>query len=62
MEFKYPHFLWIGVVAGLLWTLDYWKVFVRAQLYFPQQQNNYSILKKLLRFILLPQGLPGGPT
>lgn len=51
--------MWIGVIAGILWTLDFWKVFVRAQLYFPQQQNTYSLIKKLLRFMLFAAGIAG---
>ncbi len=59
MEYKYPHFLWIGVVAALLWTLDYWKVFLRAQLYFPQQKHSFFWWKKITRILLFFVGIAG---
>ncbi len=59
MEFKYPLLLWIGVLAGLLWTLDFWKVFMRSQLYFPHQQVAISAWKKISRFILFGMGVAG---
>lgn len=57
MEFKHPNFLWIGVLAGFLWTLDYWKVFLRAQLYFPQQSHQLHWGKKFLRISLFLLGV-----
>lgn len=59
MEFKYPYLLWVGAVAGLLWALDYWKVFQRAQLYFPQQDHKLVVWKKLLRFVIFFAGAVG---
>lgn len=59
MEFKHPLFVWFGVVAGFMWALDYWKVFQRAQLYFPQAQSHFAWWKKSLRFILFVAGVIG---
>ena len=59
MEFKSPLLLWIGVVAGLIWALDYWKVFQRAQLYFPQGESSFSAWKKILRVLLFAAGVAG---
>lgn len=57
MEYKYPAFLWIGVVAGLLWALDYWKLLVRAKLHFPVQNGRLHWAKKSLRVLLFLCGL-----
>lgn len=59
MEFKHPLFIWFGVVAGLMWALDYWKVFQKAQLYFPQGQSHFAWWKKSLRFLLFFVGIVG---
>lgn len=59
MEFKYPLLLWIGVVGGVLWSLDYWKVFQRAQLYFPLTQHKIEWWKKILRGALFLIGITG---
>lgn len=59
MEFKHPLFIWIGVIAGLMWALDYWKVFQKAQLYFPQAQSHFAWWKKSLRFLLFIAGVIG---
>lgn len=59
MEFKYPALMWLGVAAGLLWSLDYWKVFQRAQLYFPEQDRKLSVLKQSLRIMLFIAGITG---
>lgn len=59
MEFKHPLFIWFGVIAGLMWTLDYWKVFQKAQLYFPQGQSHFALWKKSLRFFLFILGIIG---
>lgn len=59
MEFKSPLLLWIGVIAGLLWVLDYWKIFQKAQLYFPVGQARFEWWKKALRFTLFLAGLIG---
>ena len=59
MEYKSPLFLWIGVIAGILWTLDYWKVFLRSPLFFPQQKSNSMWIRKILRFLLFVVGLAG---
>lgn len=59
MEFKYPLFIWIGVFAGLIWSLDYWKVFQKAQVYFPGNESGHFSLKKILRVLLFLVGVTG---
>ncbi|MFP5385484.1 MAG: VWA domain-containing protein [Bacteriovoracia bacterium] len=59
MEYKSPYLLWVGVVAGLLWALDYWKIFQKAQLYFPAGQSHLGWWKKTLRFVLFLAGIIG---
>lgn len=59
MEYKYPLFLWIGVIGGLFWTLDYWKVFQRAQLYFPLQEHRLAYWKMGLRTLIFLAGIIG---
>src|SRR5690606_5226762 len=59
MEYKYPYLLWIGVVAGILWALDYWKVFQKAQVYFPPGQGDFLWWKKGLRALLFLTGVAG---
>ncbi len=57
MEFKEPLFLWIGVVAGIFWALDYWKVFMRTRLHFPVQDKGLHWGKKILRLTLFLAGI-----
>lgn len=59
VEYKSPLLLWIGVFVGLVWTLDYWKVFLKAQLYFPQQKSGHALVKKVLRVFVFVIGLVG---
>lgn len=59
MEFKSPLLLWVGVMAGLFWAVDYWKIFQRAQLYFPQGQTRYHWGKRALRILLFVAGILG---
>jgi Ca-activated chloride channel family protein len=59
LEYKYPYLLWLGVIAGLIWALDYWKVFQRAKLYFPQQDHSLDLWKKTLRALLFIVGIAG---
>jgi Ca-activated chloride channel family protein len=59
MEFKAPLFLWTGVAAGLLWALDYWKVFHRARLYFPPSGGSTPWWKTGLRGLLFLVGVVG---
>ncbi len=59
MEFKSPLLLWVGVAAGVMWVLDYWKVFLRAQLYFPEAQAVLPAWKKALRLALFLAGVAG---
>lgn len=58
MEFKSPLLLWVGVITGLMWTLDYWKIFMRAQLYFPNR-DGIAIWKQGLRILLFVAGIGG---
>lgn len=59
MEYKNPYLLWIGIIAAIMWTLDYWKVFQKAKIYFPQGQGGLAVWKKLLRLILFLAGITG---
>ncbi|HXH31695.1 MAG TPA: VWA domain-containing protein [Bacteriovoracaceae bacterium] len=59
MEYKAPMLMWVGVLAGVLWALDYWKVFLRAQLYFPDSQSVLKWWKKALRIVLFLAGVVG---
>jgi Ca-activated chloride channel family protein len=59
MEYKNPLLLWFGVAAGLMWALDYWKVFQKAQLYFPQGQSSLAWWKQGLRVLLFMAGVLG---
>lgn len=57
MEFKSPYLLWVGIAAAIIWALDYWKVFQKAQIYFPVSQKQVSWTKKSLHIILFLCGL-----
>lgn len=57
MEFKYPWMIWLGIAAGLIWALDYWKVLQRAQLYFPSVDTKVKVWKQALRFVLFLGGV-----
>ncbi len=59
MEYKTPLLLWVGVTAGLLWALDYWKVFHRARLYLPASGVSTSWWKSTLRLLLFIAGAAG---
>lgn len=59
MEYKYPLLMWLGVVAGLFWSIDYWKIFFRTKLYFTQNNRTSFIWKKILRGILFLVGVAG---
>lgn len=59
MEFKSPVLLWVGVVAGLLWAMDYWKLFLRPRIHFPLQDRRLSLPKNFLRFCLFLMGAVG---
>jgi Ca-activated chloride channel family protein len=59
LEYKYPYLLWLGVIAGLVWALDYWKVFQKAKLYFPQQDHSLEWWKQGLRILLFAAGIAG---
>jgi Ca-activated chloride channel family protein len=59
MEYKSPLFLWLGVIAAIFWTLDYWKVFLKSPLFFPLQKSSSMWMRKLLRIALFLVGLAG---
>lgn len=59
MEYKSPLFLWLGVIAALFWTLDYWKFFLRSPLFFPQQVTKSLWIRKVFRVFLFVIGLVG---
>lgn len=59
MEYNSPLLLIFGLVGGLLWSLDYWKLLQRAKLYFPASKEDLGGGKKLLRVILFLTGLAG---
>lgn len=56
MEFKYPYFFIIGIVAALIWSLDYWKVFSKTSLPLPPHRSNNEV-RKILRFCIYILGL-----
>ena len=59
MEFRTPYLVWVGAIAALMWSLDYWKIFVRSPLFFPMQTNTKTWLKKILRVALFLVGIVG---
>lgn len=59
MEFKNPLFLWFGVVTGLLWAVDYWKLFQRSPIYFSGLNTDLKIWKKAFRIFLFLIGVTG---
>lgn len=59
MEYKYPLLVWAGVFVALIWSLDYWKVFQKAQIFFPENSNSKFNVKSALRLILFIAGLIG---
>lgn len=59
MEFKNPLYMWFGVITGVMWALDYWKVFQRAQLYYPKALSKFAWWKQGLRILLFLLGVIG---
>jgi Ca-activated chloride channel family protein len=59
MEYKTPFLMWLAVLAGLLWSLDFWKVFLRSPLFFPLQKSSTHWLRKILRILLFVTGAIG---
>ncbi len=51
--------MWLAVLAGLLWSLDFWKVFLRSPLFFPLQKSSTHWLRKILRILLFVTGAIG---
>jgi Ca-activated chloride channel homolog len=59
MEFRTPHFLWFGVIVGLLWVFDYLKIFIRTPLFYPTQTTKKNWFKLTLRILLFLTGVVG---
>jgi Ca-activated chloride channel family protein len=59
MEFKNPLLLWFGVAAGIFWILDFWKIFHKSQIYFPNTNVEIKFWKKSIRAILFIAGVLG---
>jgi Ca-activated chloride channel family protein len=59
MEFRTPQFLWFGVIVGLLWVLDYLKIFIKTPLFYPVQSPKKNWLKLSFRFLLFFVGVAG---
>lgn len=59
MEYKYPFLIWVGILAGILWSLDYWKVFQRSPLFFPLQKTSSAWPRKTARILLYLVGIVG---
>jgi Ca-activated chloride channel family protein len=57
MEFKTPLFLWFGVIVGLLWAVDYLKLFIKSPLYYPLQETKKRWFKVGMRALLFLMGL-----
>ncbi len=59
MEYNTPYLVLLGLSAGILWALDYWKVFQRARLYFPAKKGDLRAPKKILRWLFFFSGIIG---
>jgi Ca-activated chloride channel family protein len=59
MEFKTPLLLWVGIFVGIFWTIDFWKIFQRTQLFFPTGGIHFAWWKKVLRVCLFFLGIIG---
>jgi Ca-activated chloride channel family protein len=59
VEFKNPHFLWFGIVAGILWAIDFWKLFQKSPIYFSGSDTDLKIWKKTLRILFFFVGVVG---
>jgi Ca-activated chloride channel family protein len=59
MEYKYPFLIWVGILAGIVWSLDYWKVFQRSPLFFPMQKTSSAWIRKTARILLYLVGIIG---
>jgi Ca-activated chloride channel family protein len=59
MEYKSPLLLWLGVLGGLIWSIDYWKFLIRSPLYFPLQTQGRKWLRQGLRSLLFLIGIAG---
>lgn len=59
MEFKNPLLLWLGLGAGLFWAIDFWKLFHKSQIYFPNSKIDVRLWKKILRIALFILGVIG---
>ncbi len=47
MEYRNPSFIFFALIAGFLWSIDYWKILTKAQLHLPLKKikNKYSIYR-----------------
>jgi Ca-activated chloride channel family protein len=59
MEFRTPIFLWFGVIVGLLWVLDYLKIFIKTPIFYPVQSPKKNWFKISFRFLLFFVGVAG---
>jgi len=57
MEYKYPQFIWIGAVAGLIWAMDFFKIFIKIPFYLPNQKKSQDFYKKIVRGLLFILGV-----
>lgn len=58
MEFRYPYLAILGIVACIIWALDYWKIFSKVKLSLPPERHQ-SPLKRTLRIALFITGVIG---
>jgi Ca-activated chloride channel family protein len=59
VEFKTPYLIWFGVMVGVIWALDYWKIFQKAKIYLPQQSTKISWWKRVLQLAFFVSGIVG---
>ncbi len=57
MEFRTIDYVWFGVVAGLLWTTEFWKWFKPMELHLPKSNYKKSVRISTARFLLFLVGL-----
>ena len=56
MEYKAFEYIYIGLIASLIWSLEYWKIFSKAELVLPVKSAGK---KNTLRLIVFLLGLVG---
>jgi Ca-activated chloride channel homolog len=59
MEFKNPMLIWLGLLGGIFWSLDFWKIFFRAKFYYHgvDKKKHYGLLS--FRIVLFAIGVIG---